>query len=85
MLRDELRFLLITGSQARVVETDKPSATGVPTSHPEVWIEVKPSTQPKCVRCFHLRSDVGSDPRHPELCARCVVNVEGPGEERHFA
>jgi len=83
-LGDELRFLLIT-SQAHVVETDSPSASGVPTSEADVWIEVKPSSQPKCVRCFHLRSDVGSDPRHPELCARCVVNVEGPGEERHFA
>ena len=83
-LGDELRFLLIT-SQARVVETDSPSASGVPTSEADVWIEVKPSGHPKCVRCFHLRSDVGSDPRHPELCARCVVNVEGPGEERHFA
>jgi len=83
-LRDELRFLLIT-SQARVVQTDNPSATGVPTSQADVWIEVKPSSQPKCVRCFHLRSDVGTDPRHPELCARCVVNVEGPGEERQFA
>jgi isoleucyl-tRNA synthetase len=83
-LRDELRFLLIT-SQARVVQTDNPSATGVPTSQADIWIEVKPSGQPKCVRCFHLRSDVGSDPRHPELCARCVVNVEGPGEEREFA
>ena len=83
-LGDELRFLLIT-SQAHVVETDSPSASGVPTSLADVWIEVKPSSQPKCVRCFHLRSDVGSDPRHPELCARCVVNVEGPGEERHFA
>jgi isoleucyl-tRNA synthetase len=50
-----------------------------------VWIEVVPSTQPKCVRCWHLRSDVGIDPRHPELCARCVLNVEGPGEERRFA
>ena len=83
-LRDELRFLLIT-SQARVMQTDSPSAAGVPTSQADVWIEVKPSGQPKCVRCFHLRSDVGSDPRHPELCARCVVNVEGPGEERQFA
>ncbi|GAC1675139.1 MAG: isoleucine--tRNA ligase [Steroidobacteraceae bacterium] len=83
-LRDELRFLLIT-SQARVVETDTPPAATVPTSEPGVWIEVKPSTQPKCVRCWHLRSDVGSDRRHPELCARCVVNVEGPGEERQFA
>jgi len=83
-LQDELRFLLIT-SQARVVETDAPSAHGVPTSAEGVWIEVTPSTQPKCVRCWHLRKDVGSDPRHPELCARCVVNVEGPGEERRFA
>jgi isoleucyl-tRNA synthetase len=83
-LRDELRFLLIT-SQAQVVETDTPPASTVPTSEPGVWIEVKPSTQPKCVRCWHLRSDVGSDPKHPELCARCVVNVEGPGEERQFA
>jgi isoleucyl-tRNA synthetase len=83
-LRDELRFLLIT-SQAHVVQTENPSAAGVPTSQADVWIEVRPSSQPKCVRCFHLRSDVGSDPRHPELCARCVVNVEGPGEERQFA
>jgi isoleucyl-tRNA synthetase len=83
-LQDELRFLLIT-SQAHVVESDTPSASTVPTSEPGVWIEVKPSTQPKCVRCWHLRSDVGSDPRHPELCARCVINVEGPGEERKFA
>ena len=83
-LRDELRFLLIT-SQAHVVETDTPPDSTVPTSEPGVWIEVKPSSQPKCVRCWHLRSDVGSDPRHPELCARCVVNVEGPGEERQFA
>jgi len=83
-LQDELRFLLIT-SQAHVVESDTPPASTVPTSEPGVWIEVKPSTQPKCVRCWHLRSDVGSDPRHPELCARCVINVEGPGEERKFA
>ncbi len=83
-LHDELRFLLIT-SQARVIEADSAPSDAVPSHAENVWIEVKPSTQPKCVRCWHLRSDVGSDPRHPELCARCVVNVEGPGEERKFA
>jgi isoleucyl-tRNA synthetase len=83
-LHDELRFLLIT-SQARVIEIDTPPVDAVQTHAEGVWIEVKPSSQPKCVRCWHLRSDVGSDPRHPELCARCVVNVEGPGEERKFA
>jgi isoleucyl-tRNA synthetase len=81
---DELRFILIT-SQARVLERDTPPADAVRTSQEGVWIRVHPVTQPKCVRCWHLRSDVGSDPRHPELCARCVVNVEGPGEVRHFA
>ena len=83
-LRDELRFLLIT-SQARVIEIESIPADAVMSSREGVWLEVKPSSQPKCVRCWHLRSDVGSDPRHPELCARCVVNVEGPGEERQFA
>jgi isoleucyl-tRNA synthetase len=83
-LHDELRFLLIT-SYAKVVATDAPPASTVPVSEPGVWIEVKPSERPKCVRCYQLRGDVGSDPRHPELCARCVVNVEGPGEERLFA
>jgi isoleucyl-tRNA synthetase len=83
-LRDELRFLLIT-SQARVIESDRPPADAVPSQAENVWIEVKPSSQPKCVRCWNLRADVGSDPRHPELCARCVVNIDGPGEERRFA
>jgi isoleucyl-tRNA synthetase len=83
-LQDELRFVLIT-SQARVIEIDAPSDSGVPSSDEGIWIDVKPSAQPKCVRCWHLRSDVGSNPEHPELCARCVVNVEGPGEERRFA
>ncbi len=83
-LGDELRFLLIT-SRAKVVATNTPPADSVPSHAENVWIEVKPSTQPKCVRCWHLQPDVGSDPRHPELCARCVINIEGPGEERKFA
>jgi isoleucyl-tRNA synthetase len=82
-LRGELRFLLIT-SQAHLTLTDAPPPAAVQTGETGVWIEVKASTEPKCVRCWNLRSDVGSDPRHPELCARCVLNVEGPGEERRF-
>ena len=83
-LQDELRFVFIT-SQARIVESDAPIGDAVASSVEGVWIQVKPSSEPKCVRCWHLRSDVGEDPKHPELCARCVVNVEGPGEERRFA
>ncbi len=83
-LHDELRFLLIT-SHADVVETETAPDPAVKSSQDGVWIEVVPSGDPKCVRCYQMRGDVGADARHPELCARCVVNVEGPGEERLFA
>jgi isoleucyl-tRNA synthetase len=49
------------------------------------WISVAVETAPKCARCWHRRADVGSDPRHPQICGRCVDNVEGPGETRRFA
>jgi isoleucyl-tRNA synthetase len=83
-MHDELRFLLITGD-AKVAGLDALSATAVKASLEEVWIEVKPSTSPKCVRCYQLRADVGSNPAHPQICSRCVINIEGPGEERFFA
>jgi len=83
-MHDELRFLLITG-QADVATTAAIPASAVKATQEDVWIEVKPSSHLKCVRCYQLRADVGSNPQHPEICARCVLNVEGPGEERHFA
>jgi isoleucyl-tRNA synthetase len=51
----------------------------------EFWIRVRPSGAAKCVRCWHKRDDVGADPTHPELCGRCVVNLDGAGERRGFA
>ncbi len=50
----------------------------------DAWIVVQPTAARKCVRCWHKRADVGSHAKHPELCGRCVTNVEGPGETRRF-
>jgi isoleucyl-tRNA synthetase len=83
-IHDELRFLLITGD-AKVASLSALPATAVKASMEDVWIEVKASNSPKCVRCYQLRADVGSNPSHPQICSRCVSNVEGPGEERRFA
>ncbi len=82
-LGDELRFLLIT-SRADL----KPLAEASEASATELEglkVAVKASTFEKCVRCWHRREDVGTSEAHPELCGRCIENVEGDGEVRHFA
>ena len=54
------------------------------TTLPGLRIAAAASAAEKCERCWHRRPDVGSNEAHPSLCARCVTNVEGPGEERRF-
>jgi isoleucyl-tRNA synthetase len=83
---EELRFVFIT-SAARVHQAQSRPADAVAAEEGEansVWIVAKPTSATKCVRCWHKREDVGHDARHPELCGRCVTNVEGPGEVRRF-
>ncbi|MEM7563270.1 MAG: isoleucine--tRNA ligase [Pseudomonadota bacterium] len=82
---DELRFVLIT-SYANLLPLEDASAAAVTLpSGQRLAITVNPSSHEKCVRCWHLREDVGSHSEHPELCGRCVENVDGSGETRRFA
>ena len=83
-LGDELRFVFIT-SYARVhLETDRPK-NAVKTSIEDVWMMANASKHAKCIRCWHHREDVGSHSKHPELCGRCIENVDGEGETRRYA
>lgn len=83
-LGDELRFVLIT-SRADVLPETQRSNDVVETEIPGLWLKIQASLHAKCVRCWHYRADAGRDKTHPELCARCVDNVTGKGEVRHFA
>ena len=83
-LGDELRFVLIT-SGAAVRPIGEAPAGASPTEVDGLRVVAGAATAEKCERCWHRRDDVGSHPEHPTLCARCVVNVAGPGEERRFA
>ncbi len=83
-LGDELRFVLMT-SYARVHPAQKRPAEALETEMPGLWAAITPSSYPKCVRCWHHREEVGSQADHPELCSRCVENIEGGGEQRAFA
>ena len=82
-LGDELRFLLIT-SDARVYPSAETGDDALAGEVGGLRVRVRPSEHAKCVRCWHHRPDVGADDNHPELCGRCVENVEGAGETRRY-
>jgi isoleucyl-tRNA synthetase len=71
-LCDDLRFVLIV-SKTTLVAADIDR------------IQITPSTNTKCERCWHYRDDVNTDPAHPGLCGRCVSNLFGEGEKREHA
>jgi isoleucyl-tRNA synthetase len=48
-------------------------------------VSIKPSQHEKCTRCWHRNDSVGSSSKHPELCGRCELNIDGAGEDRKFA
>jgi isoleucyl-tRNA synthetase len=82
-LQDELRFVLIVSAA-----TVRPLSEGADAAVTEVAglrVSVQASSHLKCSRCWHYRADVGSHADHPEICARCVDNISGNGEQRQYA
>ena len=71
-LGDDLKFVFITSA----IELVAGQAVKTLTSA---------SLDTKCERCWHYRSDVGSDAAHPTICGRCTSNLFGAGEVRTFA
>ncbi|MFC0679076.1 isoleucine--tRNA ligase [Lysobacter korlensis] len=71
---DELRFLFISGD-----------VTVQPDTTPQtIAVSASPTGKAKCARCWHYQSSIGLAPNHPALCARCVENVDGAGEDRRW-
>ena len=68
---DELHFIFIS-SDAKIKKADNFS------------IDISISEDPKCSRCWHRCSSVGTIEGHEEACSRCVENIENDGELRHF-
>jgi isoleucyl-tRNA synthetase len=69
---DELRFFFIT-SGAEVLPSQ---------NNEKIAVTVTKLDYEKCVRCWHRVPDIGANAQHPELCQRCVENIEGEGEHR---
>jgi isoleucyl-tRNA synthetase len=73
-LVDELRFLFISGD-VRLIADDAAK---------DIAVEATATSKSKCVRCWHHRDDVGMVAAHPQLCGRCVDNVDDAGEDRRW-
>jgi isoleucyl-tRNA synthetase len=73
---DELRFFFITS------RLDLKPAVAQPEGG--AWVHAVSTSHAKCVRCWHYRADVGSHAEDPQLCGRCVDNVNGAGETRRW-
>ena len=70
-LGDEARFVFITSD--------------VELQQGENGVLITPADGQKCTRCWHIRTDVGTHDQHPELCGRCIKNIDSQGETRHYA
>lgn len=83
LLGDELRFVLMT---SKVTIEPLAQAVGLSESDvPGLAVEINRSNATKCVRCWHHSENIGQHSAHPELCQRCVENVDGSGEIRYYA
>ncbi len=71
-LGDDLKFVFITSAITLVAGS-------------ALQISVSASSDAKCERCWHYRSDVGQDAAHPTICGRCTSNLFGAGENRVYA
>ena len=84
LLSNELHFIFITSGALLADEKFCPG-DAIQTEVEGIRLKVTASEHEKCVRCWHQRYDVGENKEHPELCGRCVDNIEGEGEVRQFA
>jgi len=91
-LKEELRFVLIT-SGARVILLEPGSEWAqsleskvIRTARSDLFLDIQASTHKKCVRCWHRKEEVNTNPIYPDICARCVENVSesGTGEQRYY-
>ena len=84
LLSSELHFIFITSGASLADEKFCPE-DAIQTEVDGIRLKVTASEHEKCVRCWHQSYDVGENKEHPELCGRCVDNIDGEGEVRQFA
>ena len=78
-MADELKFLLLVSRVDLSTDTAPENAVSIERN---LAVLPRVSEAAKCVRCWHHVEDVGTHADHPEICGRCVENIDGAGETR---
>ena len=79
-----MKFIFVT-SKFSIVVDDQLNGHNESQELEHTFVDAVASSNTNCERCWHYRADVGHDPAHPTICARCTSNLFGPGETRKFA
>ena len=82
---EQLQSLIKLGSELRFVLITSYAGVRVVPAGNDIEFNLAPSKHPKCIRCWHRCSDVGTVAGHPEICHRCAMNVDSSGEIRKHA
>ncbi len=72
---DELKFLLVVSEVALHDLESAPADARAASDLEGVVVAARPAAGQKCERCWMVTTDVGADPDHPTICARCARHV----------
>ncbi|WWO97586.1 MAG: isoleucine--tRNA ligase [Candidatus Dasytiphilus stammeri] len=83
-LGSELKFFLLTSSAEVRDYKLAPISSIHSQSISQFKLVLYKASGTKCLRCWNYTTDIGQNKQFPELCGRCVTNIIGKGEIRHF-
>ena len=72
---DLLALFIVSGVE--IHSGDAPEEAFQPERLSGVRVKVSKTVGEKCVRCWKYFPNLGSDPKHPDICDRCREAVEG--------
>ncbi|HET7522152.1 MAG TPA: isoleucine--tRNA ligase [Bacillales bacterium] len=67
------KLLIVSGAEVSGSKADAPEEA---KEYDRTAVSVQPAEGETCARCWNIRTSVGSDPDHPELCSECAGIVK---------
>jgi isoleucyl-tRNA synthetase len=73
---DWAEILIVSGVSIAAADDPTVAPELMPTGTPAIGMKVDVAPGTKCVRCWRVLEEVGHQPKHSALCARCADAVE---------